>query len=42
MGLAVGMLFFGMAIGFVVGMQYIPHQIKKKNQQVIARIKELL
>lgn len=24
-----GFLFFGMALGIVMGMQYIPHQIKK-------------
>jgi uncharacterized protein YneF (UPF0154 family) len=35
-------LFFGMAIGVVIGMQYIPHQLKKKNPKVIKQIKDLL
>lgn len=42
MELAVGFLFLGMATGFVIGMQYIPHQLKKRNPKIIKQVKELL
>lgn len=35
-------LFFGMACGVAIGMEYIPHQLKKRNPKVTARIKRLL
>lgn len=35
-------LFFGMSIGIVIGMQYIPHQLKKKNPKIIKQVQELL
>lgn len=34
-------LFFGMAIGVVIGLQHYKHQIvKKKNQKVIQQVKK--
>ena len=38
----IGFLFLGMGLGFVIGAQYIPHQIKKNNKKVINRVKEQL
>lgn len=38
----IGWLFFGIGIGFCIGIQYIPHQIKKNNKKVISSIKEQL
>ncbi len=40
--MAVGFYFWGMAVGVIIGMQYIPHQLKKKNPKVMARVKALL
>jgi len=40
--LAVGFYFFGMCIGILIGIGYIPHQIKKKNYKVIKKIQKLL
>ncbi len=34
--------FFGFVVGIFVGMQYIPHQLKKKDPKVIEKIKKLL
>ncbi|WP_266353938.1 hypothetical protein [Gottschalkia acidurici] len=35
-------IFFGMAIGFIIGTQYIPHQLKKGNPKVIKQITDIL
>jgi len=40
--LAAGFYFFGMCIGILVGIEYIPHQIKKKNQKIIKKVQKLL
>jgi uncharacterized protein YneF (UPF0154 family) len=37
-----GGYFVGLAVGIIIGMQYIPHQLKKKNPKIIAKIKALL
>lgn len=37
-----GLLFLGMATGFIIGIQYIPHQLKKKNPKVIKQVQDLL
>lgn len=37
-----GFLFFGISLGVVIGIQYIPHQIKKGNKKVISHIQQLL
>ena len=37
-----GFLFFGISIGIVIGMQYIPHQIKKGNKKVMSHMRQLL
>lgn len=34
--------FLGMCVGAVIGLRYIPHQIRRKNPKVIAEIEELL
>lgn len=39
----VAYMFFGMAMGVVIGQQYYKHQIvKRKNKKVIAQVKEWL
>lgn len=37
-----GFFAFGISIGIVIGMQYIPHQIKKGNRKVIDNVRRLL
>ncbi len=38
----VGFLFFGIYIGIVIGIEYIPHQIRRKDEKVMAQIANLL
>ena len=37
-----GFIFLGMGVGFIIGMQYIPHQLKKGNAKVIKQITDIL
>ncbi len=34
--------FLGFLVGMAVGIRYIPHQIKKKNQKIIKQMQKLL
>jgi len=40
--MSIGFYFFGMGIGVIIGMQYIPAQLKKKNPKIIKQVKDLL
>jgi len=39
---SVGFMFFGISIGFIMGTEYIPHQLKKKNKKMIDKISILM
>lgn len=39
---SIGFMFFGISIGFIIGTEYIPHQLKKKNKKMIDKISILI